>query len=45
MKANQRVHVGGSLQISVYCLLHVGFLIGLLVDPEDGSDMFIRNVR
>jgi hypothetical protein len=23
---------------------HAGFLIGLLLDPEDGGDIFFRNV-
>jgi hypothetical protein len=26
------------------CLLHAGFLLGLLFYPEDGGDMFLRNV-
>jgi hypothetical protein len=26
------------------CLLHTGFLLGLLLKPEDGGDMFFRNV-
>jgi hypothetical protein len=25
-------------------LIHAGFLLGLFFDPEDGSDMFLRNV-
>jgi hypothetical protein len=25
-------------------LLHTDFLLGLLFDPEDGSDMFLRNI-
>jgi hypothetical protein len=24
---------------------HAGFLLGLFLDPEDGSDMFLRNAR
>jgi hypothetical protein len=27
-----------------FCLLHAGFLLGLFFNPEDGSDMFLRNV-
>jgi hypothetical protein len=26
------------------CLLHADFLFGLLFDPEDGDDMFLRNI-
>jgi hypothetical protein len=25
-------------------LLHADFLLGLFLDPEDGGDMFLRNV-
>jgi hypothetical protein len=25
-------------------LLHAGFLLGLLLNPEDGGDMFLRNI-
>jgi hypothetical protein len=29
---------------SNYCPLHTGFLLGILIsDPEQGSDMFLRN--
>jgi hypothetical protein len=28
----------------VCCLLHAGFFLGLFVDPEDGGDMFPRDV-
>jgi hypothetical protein len=27
------------------CLLHAGFLFGLLLDPEDGANIFLRNVN
>jgi hypothetical protein len=26
------------------CLLHVDFLLGLFFDPEDGDDIFSRNI-
>jgi hypothetical protein len=29
---------------TAYCLLHAGFLLGILFNPEDGGDMFFRNV-
>jgi hypothetical protein len=29
---------------SACCLLHAGFLLGLLFDPENRDDMFLRNV-
>jgi hypothetical protein len=29
---------------SACCLIHGGLLLGLLSDPEDGGNMFIRNV-
>jgi hypothetical protein len=29
---------------SARCLLHAGFLLGLLFNPEDEIDMFLRNV-
>jgi hypothetical protein len=29
---------------SACCLLHAGFLLDLLFDPEDGGDMLLRNV-
>jgi hypothetical protein len=29
---------------SACCLLHAGLLLGLFFDPEDGRDVFLRNV-
>jgi hypothetical protein len=26
-----------------FCLLHAGFLLGLLSNPEDGGNMFLQN--
>jgi hypothetical protein len=26
------------------CMLQAGFLLGLLLDPEDGGDIFLQNV-
>jgi hypothetical protein len=37
LKINRR------LTLLVICF-HAGFLLGLFFDPEDGSDMFFRNV-
>jgi hypothetical protein len=28
---------------SACCLLRAGFLLGLIIDPEDGGYMFLRN--
>jgi hypothetical protein len=33
-----------SKQSSACYLLHAGFLLDLLFDPEDGGDMFLQNV-
>jgi hypothetical protein len=35
---------GISKACSACCLLHAGFLLGLLFDTEEGSDMFLRNL-
>jgi hypothetical protein len=35
------------LEVKLSCachLLHTGFLLGFFFDPEDGGDMFLRNV-
>jgi hypothetical protein len=29
---------------SAWCLLHTGFFLGLFFDPEDGGNIFLRNV-
>jgi hypothetical protein len=34
----------GSKHLSLCYLLHVGFLLGLFYDTEDGGEMFFRNV-
>jgi hypothetical protein len=31
-------------QSSAYCLSYVGFLFGILLDPEDRDSVFLRNV-
>jgi hypothetical protein len=31
-------------KVSVFILLHAGFLLGLHLDPEDGGNIFVRNV-
>jgi hypothetical protein len=35
----------GCQEISAYCLLYAGFLLGLFFDLEDRGDMFLRNVE
>jgi hypothetical protein len=48
--ANQprNVHEAGSkqtlLEIKACCLLHAGFLLGSLFEPDDVSDMFFRKI-
>jgi hypothetical protein len=34
----------GSAAIFEICLLLAGYLLGLLVNPEDGGSAFLRNV-
>jgi hypothetical protein len=36
--------VGCILLAQLATCFHAGFLLGLFFDPEDGGDMFIRNV-
>jgi hypothetical protein len=38
-----RLHLRG-LQALLATCFHTGFLLGLFFDPEDGGDMFFRNV-
>jgi hypothetical protein len=38
------LHPSSGLKSSACYLLHTGFLLGLFFDPEDGSDVFFRNV-
>jgi hypothetical protein len=46
LKVNRRF--GGTHRLQHSPLLascfHTGFLLGLFFDPEDGGDMFLRNV-
>jgi hypothetical protein len=38
------LHFQGWRAWTAYCLLHASFLLGILFNPEDGGDMFLRNV-
>jgi hypothetical protein len=40
---NQREE-GRKLSPLLATCLHAGFLLGLFFDPEDGGDMFLRNI-
>jgi hypothetical protein len=33
-----------SMEALLATYFHAGFLLGLFFDPEDGGDMFLRNV-
>jgi hypothetical protein len=37
-------HITSIFRAAACCLLHAGFLLGLLFNPEDEGDMFLRNV-
>jgi hypothetical protein len=39
-----RLHLQRRRVSSACSLLHAGFLLGLLIDPEDGGDIFLRNI-
>jgi hypothetical protein len=43
-KPSKNQHEAGRKHSSACCLLHDGFLLVLLFDPDDGGDMFPPNV-
>jgi hypothetical protein len=44
MFTNQEFYLLGHNAGSACYLLHAGFMLGLIFDSEDGSDMFLQNV-
>jgi hypothetical protein len=43
-QANEETEMKQVTSGSAYDLLHASFLLGFLLDPEDGDDMFLRKV-
>jgi hypothetical protein len=44
LRGTRRIHLHGRSVSHACYLLHADFLLGLSFDPEDGGEMFLRNV-